>query len=91
MGIKSCRGKGIPMAHVRKADITGLDDATTSEKAAETNTNAEFSEAMEKPNVLAIGRIPIQNSALVGTGTGLPVLNLRCIRTTKAAEEEVNK
>jgi len=68
--------------------MTGLDDATTSEKAAETNTNAEFSEAIEKPNVLAIGSIPMKNSALVGTGIGLPLVRFRCKSTTKAADSQ---
>merc|ERR1719277_1998705 len=91
MGIRSWSGKGIPNAQVRKADMTGLDEATTSEKAAETKTNAEFSDAIEKPNVLAIGRIPPKNSFLVGTGMGFPLTRFRCKSTKKAAEEETNK
>merc|ERR1711933_87743 len=91
IGARRERGKDIPKAQVRKADITGLDDATTSEKAAETKTNAEFSEAIEKPNVLAIGRMPPKNSPFVGTGMDFPAERFLLISTTKAAAEETNR
>jgi len=71
--------------------MTGFDAATTSENAADTSTRAWFSVPMDNPNVIAIGRIPKQNSFMVGTGIGFPVDCCLISSTTKAAEEEMNK
>merc|ERR1719460_1808443 len=81
----------IPNAQVRKADITGFDAATTSENAAETNTRAEFSAPMERPNARATGSIPEKSSSTVGIAMLLPVMTLRWIRTINAANDEMRR
>jgi len=72
IGSKHGQWKSIPRAMVRNAEKQGAMAAITSENAAETMVNEEFSAPIENPKVNAMGKIPQKNSLTVGAAGFLP-------------------